>query len=354
MAETFYFGNYWDDYRDTDANGDGIWDHPYSIDEDKDNYPLVGRFENYVSVEEKPEIKFIGTYLYVFNPMGFNAYHFSVDKVLGGKDIAGDKAQIIISEVGETPEAIKELKEGDKVEIYGKVKNYYEGAWIIDIEGNGYYIKRLKERHSAYINYLSGVCPFYGNYSNIILDPTFWLNLEKEKMEGMTESLIRDVGTTTVKTAITTLYPAVTAKLGTLSTITFPLTIVLILINEGERETYIAIGDAIYYADPGQLRVLLITLQNNGEYLKTVINEENSYSKAALELRQWTILSAYEELCSFDQRFLNNLRDTTITNKASQYNFAQKYIAMLANELIVDYALTTIELKLFPTKKLFK
>ena len=94
------------------------------------------------TVSDKPkEVKFIGTYLYVFNPMGFNAYHFSVDKVLEGKDIAGDKTQIIISEVRETPEAIKELKEGDKVEIYGKVKNYYEGAWIIDIEGNGYYIK---------------------------------------------------------------------------------------------------------------------------------------------------------------------------------------------------------------------
>jgi parallel beta-helix repeat protein len=54
---TNYLGNYRDDYTDTDANGDGIWDHPYSIDEGKDNYPLVDRFENYVSVEEKPEIK---------------------------------------------------------------------------------------------------------------------------------------------------------------------------------------------------------------------------------------------------------------------------------------------------------
>jgi parallel beta-helix repeat protein len=45
---TNYLGNYWDDYRDTDANGDGIWDHPYSIEEDIDYYPLVKGFEHYI------------------------------------------------------------------------------------------------------------------------------------------------------------------------------------------------------------------------------------------------------------------------------------------------------------------
>ena len=44
---TSYLGNYWDDYSDTDANGDGIWDNPYSIDGDKDYYPLMEGFENY-------------------------------------------------------------------------------------------------------------------------------------------------------------------------------------------------------------------------------------------------------------------------------------------------------------------
>ena len=297
------------------------------------------------------EIKFIGTYLYSCVPlMSFHGYVFSIDEVLAGKNLTG-KAIIVYADTGpkyknELPffvPTLLNLTKGDKVVIYARAETKWEESWDLKLPSDKYYIHKYRY-HSAYINYLSGVGPFYGNYSNVILDPTFWLNLEKEKMEGVTESLMKDVGTTAVVTAITTLYPAATATLGKLSTITFPLTIVLILINEGERETYIAIGDAIYYADPGQLRVLLITLQNNGQYLKTVINEENSYSSAALELRQWTILSAYEELCSFDQRFLNNLRDTTITNKASQYNFAQKYIAMLANELIVDYALTTIEL----------
>jgi parallel beta-helix repeat protein len=38
---TNYLGNYWYDYVDTDSDGDGIWDHPYSIDGGgKDNHPL--------------------------------------------------------------------------------------------------------------------------------------------------------------------------------------------------------------------------------------------------------------------------------------------------------------------------
>ena len=42
-----YMGNYWSDYTGSDDNGDGIGDTPYSIDSDRDNYPLIERFENY-------------------------------------------------------------------------------------------------------------------------------------------------------------------------------------------------------------------------------------------------------------------------------------------------------------------
>jgi len=42
-----YLGNYWSDYKGTDADGDGIGDSPYPIDVDNDNYPLMEPFENY-------------------------------------------------------------------------------------------------------------------------------------------------------------------------------------------------------------------------------------------------------------------------------------------------------------------
>ncbi|MEA1938927.1 MAG: NosD domain-containing protein, partial [Pseudomonadota bacterium] len=46
-------GNYWDDYEEKypdaeEIDATGIWDTPYSIDRDKDNYPLKESFENYL------------------------------------------------------------------------------------------------------------------------------------------------------------------------------------------------------------------------------------------------------------------------------------------------------------------
>ena len=48
-----YTGNYWADYNGIDANGNGIGDTPYSIDSDKDKYPLVETWENYFARQER-------------------------------------------------------------------------------------------------------------------------------------------------------------------------------------------------------------------------------------------------------------------------------------------------------------
>ena len=51
-THTNYLGNYWDDYKEKYPDAEeidltGIWDTPYSINSDKDNYPLMEPFEIY-------------------------------------------------------------------------------------------------------------------------------------------------------------------------------------------------------------------------------------------------------------------------------------------------------------------
>jgi|GEM_PF-1261920 len=55
---TNYLGNYWTDYEGIDANGDGIGDTPYSIDSDKDKYPLMEPWENYTPMNYLPAASF--------------------------------------------------------------------------------------------------------------------------------------------------------------------------------------------------------------------------------------------------------------------------------------------------------
>ena len=55
---TNYLGNYWSDYKEKypdaeEIDGSGIWDTPYIIDSDNDNYPLIEPFENYFIHQER-------------------------------------------------------------------------------------------------------------------------------------------------------------------------------------------------------------------------------------------------------------------------------------------------------------
>jgi hypothetical protein len=50
---TNYLGNYWDDFVERypgaqERDSAGSWDTSYSIEDDKDNYPLMESFENYL------------------------------------------------------------------------------------------------------------------------------------------------------------------------------------------------------------------------------------------------------------------------------------------------------------------
>jgi len=56
---TNYLGNYWDDYTETDADGDGIGYTPYNIDKDRDFYPLMEPWENYFVMVECQENKLV-------------------------------------------------------------------------------------------------------------------------------------------------------------------------------------------------------------------------------------------------------------------------------------------------------
>jgi hypothetical protein len=57
---TKYLGNYWSDYEEKypdaeEIDSTGIWDTPYSIDDEEDIYPLVMPIVNFGNVSWRPK-----------------------------------------------------------------------------------------------------------------------------------------------------------------------------------------------------------------------------------------------------------------------------------------------------------
>lgn len=131
-----YLGNYWDDYTDTDADGDGIWDNPYSINSDQDYYPLVEGFENYtipypdwtiytplnsglpnypqsIAIDEKGNA-WIGTFngLVKFDGTNWTIYHVSNPRFPYGCFLCDSVSSIVIDSDGSIWSAVGYLEGG--------------------------------------------------------------------------------------------------------------------------------------------------------------------------------------------------------------------------------------------------
>jgi parallel beta-helix repeat protein len=79
-----YLGNYWDDYEEKYPDAEeidetGIWDTPYSIDSDKDNYPLKERLENYLATKPTP--------VAIYVPDDYAKIQWAVDNATAGDTI---------------------------------------------------------------------------------------------------------------------------------------------------------------------------------------------------------------------------------------------------------------------------
>jgi parallel beta-helix repeat protein len=135
-----YLGNYWDDYTDTDANNDGIWDNPYSIDtNNQDFYPLKGKFENYFSglTEYNPKLS-----IPVYAPLTQTAHKGTVLTYVVKVTNEGDKADAIKLSTSDTlnwniqlSKNLVTLASGVSIDVYLNVTIEENGPDRITING---------------------------------------------------------------------------------------------------------------------------------------------------------------------------------------------------------------------------
>ncbi|MFZ2070274.1 MAG: NosD domain-containing protein, partial [Halobacteriota archaeon] len=100
-SHTNYLGNYWDDYTDTDADNDGIWDNPRPINSDQDYHPLVESFENYITPTEKKMVRPVEGWLvqrFDFDEdVGYKGHEgIDIDSGIDGKEVVAAADGVVV------------------------------------------------------------------------------------------------------------------------------------------------------------------------------------------------------------------------------------------------------------------
>jgi len=83
---TGYMGNYWSDYRGGDVDGNGIGDTSYSINSEKDNYPLMEIYDNY-EIGPSPKAWYVDDDRVDYPDADFTEIHDAVDAATAGDAI---------------------------------------------------------------------------------------------------------------------------------------------------------------------------------------------------------------------------------------------------------------------------
>jgi len=166
-THTNYLGNYWDDYTDIDANNDGIWDYPYSIDSNnQDYYPLREAFENYFAVltEYNPKLS-----IPVYAPLQQTAHKGTALTYVVKVTNEGDKTDTINLSTSDTLNWYIQLSKnavtlasGESTDVYLNVTIEENGFDRITINGKS---QENTSKTSSCVAYATNINDGYGLFA---------------------------------------------------------------------------------------------------------------------------------------------------------------------------------------------